>query len=471
MSVSKAEPKTLFDGYKNTLTNLQNLLHQPRKDNDPIHSVFITEFRRSTWYFKQPEKLISTPGADDEIIYKTNPKYHGLIFTDINVVLPSIKCNDNYTARWTQNIGSNIIEKMRLKFNDTVIQECDYISQDMHTEALITSEDRRIRKENMGNVNMLMNWNQRIPSYPISYTLNTFYSESVSKCFPLYLCGFFDRLEHCLKIRNKIEDLLCVKDSNEHFVLASPDTISKIGNSAAKIEMTIPNPVVWGEYVYMSDTECNEHRRSIMNTDDEKKIDLNKRNMILIENIISHDSPNSIDLGQVYVIKIPDTCFPVHRISWVAQNQTALNNKYYSNYSTDANDHNDGWDPIEHTSIDFGGGYSIVDMPSFRTNRVYPSRELAATPECKGFNYWSMSTTKSMINPPPGIRIINGNISVKLRDTNPLIDIMDDVHPSNDKFFIRVRLSVYKVLVFNTFPNNESSRGNFTSDIIMTGFN
>lgn len=465
MSTSRTDSLSLFNSYKTILTQFQRAIHTPNDDikGDEVHSVFYSEFRKATWYSKHPEKLTTSneTNGEGEVIYRANTKYHGLTFTDISVDIPSIICKDGYTASWSPHLGTNILERMRIKFNDIVIQEMDQVYMDMHTEGLITSDERKIKKENMGDISLLKDWNIKLPGIPISFVLPTFYSETISKFFPLYFCGFLDRLDHCLKLRTKIEDLVLVKKDNV-IEKASIDSIEKVGKNSMSLNITIPKPDIWGQYIYLPDFECDFNRQSASSASSKELF--NQRNIFMVENVIDINGPNPTKLGKKHQTLIPDTGYPIHRICWVAQNQTSLSINNYSNYSTNFEDQKLGWDPIEYSTINFGKGNHVYEMPSFRTSRVYPSRELMATPEEKGYHYWSLSATKSTVNPPPGIRIINGELSVKLSDTNPFISHGDAI-ASNDDYMVHIRLCMYRMMRFKVFPKDENLRNSSHAEI------
>lgn len=469
------QPK-LFNALKETLSKFQGSLHRPEDvslgavhPGNHVHTIFYTQSRRTSYYYHYPEVLPHVNSTDSPVyIYRAKSSPHGLLSTDICQKLPSVVCNEGYEARWTHNVGSNIVETGTLTLNDEIIQSFDSVSVDFHGQSMINPGSRDQRSINLGNIPSLQQWSGTLHEFETNFQLPWFYSADCTKYFPLYYCGMLDHLEHSLKLRRNLNDLLIVRHiASGKLVPADATSIDHYGGNRIKDhKLELPVPQMYGEYMYLSDIEC-EFNRAVCDKGDEIH---NRRNVFYVEDVISMSSENAVELGTTVTFQIPNTEYPVVSFAWAAQNATAVANKYYSNYSTNAEDHSIGWSPIATSTINPGKAPIFKDMPSFRTERVYPMTQMACVPDEKGFNFWAMGVNQGDSNFEPGVVIKNGSVSVKLADMDPFLKLKEEgpAH-ATDKYFVHLRMTYIKRLTFTSFSIDERSRGTTRSEISITG--
>ena len=466
----------LYNYLKDNFNNFQKTLHNPEDienkdenyEGNHIHTTFFREYRRATWYFQYPEVIPGSnlgdniEGSSFLFSYKIKTASHILSQTDLCQKFPSIQCKPGYKAHWTLNPGSNIFEYGTLTFNDKIIQTLDQTYCDIMNQFLPDNKKNNFNI-NIGNIPCLQEFSDKIPQYETSFKPPWFYQD-ISNSFPLYYCSILDKIEHKLILRRNINDLLIViKEETGEFVDADMNSIAKVNDIDTTNEnLILPMPQMWAVYIYLSDMECENNRSFCQNTHSFN----DKKNLFLFKDIIKLENDNPISLNNKISIKIPNSEFPVTNISWVAQNQEALNNKFYSNYTTNSNNISMGWSPILNTSLSYGKSLIFKEIPSFRTERVYPEMQCGSMSYYRGYNNWCLGTTFNDENPLPGVVIKDGFITIQLTDTNPYIKL-GNTSKSQDTFKFYVYLTCNKRLIFNNFATDEKMR--HTSSSIKGG--
>ncbi|CAH6418682.1 Divergent major capsid protein [uncultured virus] len=430
-----------------------------------VSTVFFREYRRSTWYYQFSE-VLEVSNAESKFTFRVKPQPHGLLYTDLNQRLPQVVCRDGYEARWCHNPASNVVVSGMFVHNDTPIQTIDQVGNDMYGQSMI-KDDRDTRDLNMGNSVLLQSWNSALPNFETSFMLPWFYAKNSASYFPLYFCGILDRIEHRMELRRDVGQLLHVREKKTGEAVA-PDSksLKSFDGKAVTQSPRMPVPTMWGQYLYLSDLECTGNRCAVGS--DREIGDF--RNIFYIDDYIIVDEENPKALGDSVCLKISQTDYPVHGIGWVAQNYEALRDGYYSNYTTNPDDHQEGWSPIEESSLDLGSKVRILTkMPSYRTERVLPGKQYACVPRVPGFNFVSLAVYSPEDTHKPGVVIKNGELTVKLRDTNPLVGIRDGQKASSSTFLVKARLSYTKRVVFKEFLTQESQRTTKNSVIEIGG--
>jgi hypothetical protein len=474
-SQNQIDQLKLFTTLKKNLSEFQKELHTSKEDSTGkqiLHSVLYLEFRTSSWYLQFPEVLHAgtVDGSQQSAyMYKTNIKPHGLINVDLSVKLPSIECNDGYVARWTLNPGTNIITSGSLVFNDLTLQSIDSTFIDNYNETMIEESAKAAMYYNIGNAKFLQEASKCLPSFDTSYMVPWFFSRTTYNYFPLYYCGFLDRLEHKFNFRRNLQELLVVYDE------ASGDrrpvdnlSIKRINsNPVTHTNQLLPYPTMWGTYVYMADIDCEYDKVKCRGTKSKEE------GCYYIEDYVKLEEENPVTLNNTVTIDIKDIEFPVHGVFWFAQNQEAVDENFYSNYTTSSDRL---WSPIQSTSLNNGNSFIFKDMPSYRTERVYPSQQLISVPSCPGLNNWRFALQTIQNTAQPGVIFKSGNIQIKLRDQNPYLTLKDELmkqqHKAcSDYFKVGVYLSYIKKIKFEKYAEDEQKRNGTSSEIAILGNN
>ena len=464
MSTS-AEKQNLFTTLKEQLSPFQKSLHEKEGNDledspseDSLYSIFYKQYKKTPYYVHYPEimdvNILNKYGVKYHV-YKVNNSPHALMNSDICQKLPYIKCKPGYKARWTHNVGSNIIVEGYFMVNEKKIQSIDYRYNDHYNQTMVNPGMRYNINKNLGNHISGDEFKEILPRFETSYKPNWFYSKNVSSFFPLIYCGFFDKIEHHLVLRTKISDLLEIRDVHGRVARFSSDSIASVDNTTnIADDMHLETPQMWGEYVIFSPEQCI----AFTHLCNQRSSDVISRNIYYIEDVVVVPQENFAKLGNDYTLELKDVKAPCLRISAVAQNQRALQQKNYSNYSNNSEYSAEGFCPIKTVSLYKGNDPIFRNMPSFRLERVYTENHYSCVPNEPGFISWCFGNdaTDSLIA-HPGIVFNNGKMVFSLEDSDCTFDGVEE--ECNDEFKIFVFLTVLRKLKFENFPMEENDRG------------
>lgn len=473
MSAKQADHYKTFVGMKETLTAFQRSLHMPEDvkkgpayAGNQITTPFYKQYKKATWYYHFDQPLDATmPDVVDNhegCTYTVQSRPHGLLKTDLCQELPPVVCNPGYEAAWTYNVGSNIMVDGTMIFNDVRLQYVDQIYNDGFGQSGIPEDQRTDYEKNLGNIGMLGTWQDVLPKFITSYAPPWFYSKDLSNYFPLYFCGFLDKVIHRISLRRNIGDLLRVREKDTgKLVPVDPISIKSInGRPVSEVSIKLQPPIMYGQFLYLTEDECSYNRCADSGE---------KRNILHVEDIYADQTRNPVRLDTSYEFKINNTEYPVHNIMWMAQNETAKAENYYSNYTTNPSDHASGWSPLESITINPGRGPIVQNMPGWRTERVHPGRQNICSPKVQGMGFWSPAVRASEHNAVPGIVFKNGSITINLKDSNSFIGLKYDEKASTDLFTIHIRLVYLKRVVFKDYPRDEADRTSKRSVVEIQG--
>jgi hypothetical protein len=444
--------KTVFKRLKESVekSTYQKDLHfadDTKNEDTHIRTHFLNIKRRETWSYHCKQKLDCTGDISEPntISYRVRTiPYHGLLYTVLVQKLPIIKANKGFEICWCPNIGTNIVESANFKVNDNVWQTLDSIYFDDYNSKYI--ESKNLDKE-IGNVPELQTWSSELPSYMTFYRIPWFYSLHSSKMFPLYYCGKEDRIEHTLKLRRNLKNLIRIR---------SVDTGEMIPFDEACINTTnfeLPAPEMIGNYVMMSDMEC-EHNRCNSSQLNIETFD--------IDNVKSIESDNSYGINSTVSMKIKDMPFPVHTIHWKAENVNASSLNYLSNYSTSTEDHTIGASPIRCVSLSCPQGIIFKNHESYITEKITPMNHFVKVPEYPGYGCWTNTVSAAdPLYPKSGIKLDEGELTFRLEDNeNP---------ESKNKYHIHARIIYTYRITFKDYPKNEAERNGKGVEIEISG--
>ena len=403
------------------LTPFQKTIHYPENLNlGPTHpgnrvrSEFYSENRRATWFFRTPERL-ECSYENDILIAKPNLNHSGLLSTDLTLHLPSIKCKNGYKAKWIHNVGFEYIQECQLHFDEDIVQSFDTKWIELYHQAF-TKQSSDLT---LGNIESLQNFYTNLPSYECNITLPWFYSQDYPQFFPLYLCGTLNNVQHRIRMNREIHRYLqCIRDSDNSMV-SIEEAIELMDDKP--ITDLLEVPTMWGEYIDLSDIELDYRRNDESFT------------QFLYTDIVSNNSTLCKQSKFEMKIQCP---YPVNGLGWILQqNGTNVSPKSSSLL-------------IPNRTI-------FEQLPSYRTEKLYPSRHFISIPRQNGYNFWFMGTNVASLNPQPGIVLHNGTFCV-------VIDSLNSV----DCF---VRLMITKRLSFTQYPKTNQEQKEFKSRIKIEG--
>jgi len=452
--------KTVFKRFKEQVDKsaYQKELHFTGEETDvSIRTHFLNIKRRETWSYRCNLKLdctgdISNP---DFITYKVrNLPYHGLLYTVLCQQFPAIVANDGYEICWAPNIGSNIVSEATFKINDVDWQtlNCKYFD-DYHQKI---SMDNTL-DEDLGNVAAMRDWSTNLPSYTTRFWIPWWYSLHSSKMVPLYFCGKEDNICHELHLKRNIGQLLRVRNSVTQEELEFDESYIKVlgnSNNGVTSPYQLPVPEMRGDYVFMSDMEC-EHNRC-----EESKVKYGNT-VFDIDNVRSVDSDNIYTLNNTVNIKIKDMPFPVHTIHWKAVNLNAEKKNYLSNYTTNSSDHTIGSNPIKWVSLSTPNGIIIKNQEFYVGEKLLSKRNFRKVPNVAGYGCWTnASDAADPLYPKPGIKLDDAELTFRLENNE---------HTSSDNFRVNAQMVYTYRITVKDYPKNETERNVKGIDFEISG--
>lgn len=445
--------KTIFKRLKDVVekSQYQKDLHfseEKEEEETLIRTHFLNIKRRETWSYRCNLKLdcngdISNPS---NISYRVRTlPYHGLLYTVLIQKLPQIKAKTGFEIRWCPNVGSNIVKQAEFQVNDTIWQTLDSIYfDDYHSK--ISQENSASLNQNLGNIPELQTWSNELPSGMTFFRIPWFYSLHTSKMFPLYYCGKEDRIEHQLTLRRNLKDLLMIRSVDTGEMIPFDEACIEVSN------LELPAPEMRGDYVMMSDMEC-EHNRCNGSKYHTEVFDIDNVKAVASDNVYGTNSTVSI--------KIKDMPFPVHTIHWKAENVNASSVNYLSNYSTCTEDHTKGISPIRWASLSCPQGILFKNMESYITDKIIPSNHFNKIPEHPGYGCWTNATSAAdPLYPKPGIKLDEGELTFRIEDND---------EESKNKYRLHSRIVYTYRITFKEYPKTESERNSKGIEVEVSG--
>lgn len=444
------DQKTVFKRLKDLVdkSNYQKELHNAPSDGEEIliRTHFLNMQRKETWAYKVNAKLdcvgdISNP---NRLSYKVRTlPYHGLLNTILIQKLPAIKAKTGFEIRWCPNVGTNIISHAEFQVNDQVWQTLDSVYFDDHIMKISTEKtlDRDI-----GNVSEMQTWSKTLPAYTTLFKIPWFYTLHSSKMFPLYYCGKEDHIDHNLTLRRNIGELLMIRSIDTGEIIPFDEACIEVS------DLTLQAPEMRGDYVFMSDMEC-EHNRCNAQKLRSETFD--------IDNVRSIDSDNIYPLNTTVNIKIKDMPFPVHSIHWKASNLKAASLNYHSNYTTNFENHCNGSSPIKWSSLSCPQGIIFKNVDSIVSERIIPMNNFNNVPSVAGYGCWTNAVVPTdPLYPKAGIKLDEGELTFRLEDSTS---------ECNDKFKVHARIVYTYRVTFKDYPKSETERNSKGIEIETSG--
>lgn len=396
-------------------------------DVDKVGSDFCYEPSSSTWYTKFNLKLNKGPSSVGEdglytIKYMVNPSFHRLISTNLRFTLPAACVRDEFVDRvqicWPKYIGNNVVVIASFNHDNLAIQTMDNVWYNFETQLrLRDSSFRGLHNRLVGNVPFLTEWTTKLPQYSINVPQPWYYSKHRCFAFPIFLTSPDAIPYHEYSFRLNIAQLLRMR------IKTSKGEWKKIPfNSKYVIGVgdKLPDPDLWGKYGYKTDWEldynknCSEH-------------------VYYIENVITCDSETNEKYGKELSasLECDTTC---KAIFWAAENVDATGERNYSNFTTNTDDIDRGWNPIQNLSIKYNTleRFKGISSDTFDGLEVYHGA--SSVPCDQGYNMYALSNDLNSTNIEVGLSFDKSKtkFSVKLGDTNPYLIIPTPNKKSDD---------------------------------------
>lgn len=405
------------------LTDFQNEIHLITQETEEIGSIFFKPLVRSTWYSTMLMKLPATQSGADTV-YTVNNTFHFLLYTYLRFVLPTIKVKKGYENKiriaWCHNIGNNIVSSATFKVDDAPYHTWDNYWADIDSQ--FNQRGGAGHRENhqlgIGNTKLLENWTTILPSMPINVSQPWFYSLDRASAFPIFYKGALTRAEHIYTFKKQVTDLLRIQVNTNGNWTSIPGTKNKTLMKYLSVEPNsqIETPELWGRYGYITENELTWYKSCLSS----------QKRISYIKDVAKCDAPNSNRYGSTSEIRLV-TNNPCLALYWMAENMDAHSTNNFSNYTTDADNLYNGWDPIKNVSLKYGNVARLDKMPADHLSIAEPRNHCKSSPCEVGYHCLSFCDDSTGYNPDVGIIPENLNVVLNcaISNNNP------ELYPTN----------------------------------------
>lgn len=391
MSLHLAEEQ--LDVLSDSQVEMYDIKYGGERDN--MFTPFFQEYSRSIWHTVVKSKMDNNTarGGGSEfhdVNYIVNNNFHYLLKTRMCFTLPAVTVKPEYVDKvriaWCHNVGINIIVTASFYENDNRYSTIDpvWIDDNMAWFQSPGSGKRNGVNIGIGKVPILEDWTTTerpsLPSYEIDWVQPWFYSEHTFTAFPIFYLGKNCKAEHRYTFRN-LKDLLRVQKlkGDEWVDLVNRREIDSLVEFSSSTHVI---PDLWADYAFLTKLELVWHKSECHGLED--------GHSYYIKDIESFDSPNPAVSGSTTENKL--SCNnPALAIFWKAENEKAMSNHNFSNYTTNDSDVYDGWDPIKYSTIQTEGKNKIIDRVSSHHVNVGVMDSFPSAPAEAGYHALSFT--------------------------------------------------------------------------------
>ncbi len=455
------------------LTSFQKELHYPDPNKDPadplnqVNSRFSCDIEKNAWSTHTKVKMTHS-AEEGEVVYTASKKFDVLFGSEIHINLIPIKVKEKYRKRiqicYPHNPGHNICYEGELKVDDDHQQTIDSYWMDIHSQYFMEggAGKRELYNRKVGNIPCLEGWGWELPGIKLIVPQPYYYARN-TRVGLRTLKSSINTVTHHYKIRNKIQDFLRMRVMKENGEWV-PMTSCKLqyleipGNVKE-----IPIPELWGRYALMTDAERDWHKSIDPKTGEPIK------HVIYTEDITIETSNNPTAMGSTDVIPLQGIA-PCKRLFWLAQDTKAIENRNFSNYTTNSEDLTLGWNPCAFVDIKYGGAYRVEKL-SHEHFELAEADFFPSAPCETGYNAHSFNYEQNTLNADTAIVLqpLQASIHITLKDTDPFktidepeeeyendgeiipIEALEEQISESEKsrYIIHVRALVYKKLTMS----------------------
>jgi hypothetical protein len=459
LNMSEQALKETIKILQNSQSEIQKSIHNVNTKN-PAESAWLNQHNRTTWHARFPKK-IDGDGSDTTVRYKLdNGKFDLLDSTILSQKWPAIAVRPQYEGKieicWPHNLGTNVLESAVIKYGDDELPHIDAKYCDVYFQKFLDPAERSHHNWGIGNKPSLENWSTFLCEDETTIKLPWFFSRDSSVALPLYYCS---NLSATMTVNYKrdILNLLRMRRINDDgtYEIIPADKqylfLSKDNSTA------LPKPEITGLYIKLETDEVEAYKCWTRE---------GKYGDFYFEDVVSLHSANPQKFDSN--IKVELECdADVNAIFWFAENVTSTALGNLSNYTTNADNLYEGFNPIEHSTLTAGGNPIFKEL---NTNvlaqsliDVFPGR-----PTDQGILGWSFTQKPRSLDAMIGVNMkdVKYQISSKIKDRDPYLQFFDPrtgklqtkVSDGKDNdFILHVYLLVTRKVTFSSASDKEDS--------------
>lgn len=392
-----------------------------------VNTIFQHRFKKISWYTPIKEQL-NVVDNGSECIYTANNSYDQLMKTFKDLMLPALRIKskyaDKYRMCWTHNIGINIDRESKLMANDIPINTFDSVGHDILSQFgyLVKPGFKKHHLISIGSVPKLEQWTTFLPAHQLNVLQPFYYTKANHLALPL-LASTITQFRHIYKPRRKILDLIRMQKFNDKknaWIDIKPNyaVIDGIKDKDALLK----TPELWGRYAKITDEERHWY----------KECSEGMVHEYFYDDLVVCDDQNKKVYGDVVEIPLKAPT-PVKAIFWVNENLAATRYNNYSNYTSNAENVYQGWNPCKNFNIRYATSMRVEDMSIDHAERE-EAWEFPRAPWEPGYNVVTFCNNPFSIDGEASVDLQGNNaqLAVKLGNTDPSLISPENYEPKPD---------------------------------------
>jgi hypothetical protein len=414
-----------FDEIQKVIYGTSENMTDAKYDSLPnSESVHYYSFSRNNWYNVMPRIIpcVGSDGGDAKKYTLDNGKHDLLAFTTLRQKLPIIRVKKeyekDYQVCWIRDLGFNSVRSATLKYGQEEIAKLDSRSIRAHYRILKDRQYQETVDKSIGNVPSLQEWSTYLPNYIIRFELPWYYSNDYSLGLPLFYSSTDKHFSHSYIFNDELKSLLRMRKrdpENEGCWEIIPFDMRYIHVETRSDRLS--EPEIMGMYIKLLPEEVEEYKCWTR---------ANTYGDFYIDTIEFESSPNPMKYGSKLSVEMSNDAI-VYNIVWMAENKTATDNGIHNNYTTNTLEIDEGYDPIEHTSLRVGSHDIFKELPNEYTSDLF-YRDFPGRPLGTHLHAFSFNRTPKTINAKVGINMkgdMKSKLTVFLKDRNPKLRTLD----------------------------------------------
>lgn len=377
---------------------LQEEFHntKPGSDKATPLSIFLPGHQRTEWCSPSFEILQTIATGSPEIInyHLADVKNSFLTSMNMYLTLPKIKLNKSYKTRicYTPNTLINYIDYINFNISGLSFS---FDSKSLDIWRQVYATDKRTFDEGIGNIAILQQWNSELPSRRLWLNIPWSFTFPRGRGFPLLLLDN-TKINIQAKFHNKISHILRMQEYKESMWY----DIEVDKKYFDVITMELPAPMIQIRRDTIAEFDANYWDPSNDCDGSPKRIDYYLYDFI---------KPNDTNKDNLYV-KFKASTIPVYGVHILANYNSCIKSRNYSNYTSNPEDLNEGYHPLSDISI-VSKALNIKQSFEFFTSISYSEHGMIAPDES---GYYSFFPTRcdplsnfidNAINMEAGLRI------------------------------------------------------------------
>jgi hypothetical protein len=398
-------------------------------DSEGLTTIFQHKFKKLSWYTPSKVKLAASLNVDG-VTYTADNTYDHLFKTFLRFSIPPIRVKpdkvNEYRIAWTHNIGINIVESATLTINEVKSNYFDGTSHDILSQYgyLVKPGFKKHHLTSIGAIPRLTRWSSTLPAHQCNVLQPFYYAKANHLAFPL-LGSSLTQLKHVYKLRLGVLKLLRMQrysDKSNTWVNINP-TVDVIDGIKDK-DAAIATPEMWGRYSTFTEEERDWY----------KECTVGSMHEVYYDDIIGHDETSDRrPFGYSASINLISPT-PVKAIFWVAQNTKAVACNNYSNYTTNEDNVNHGWNPCLSYGLSYLNSVRISET-DFDHAEKEEAWEFPRAPWEPGYNAIAFNNNPFSVNGDASIDLTGkgASLRVTLGNTDPDVLVLSlDKNSSKD---------------------------------------